>query len=305
MKKILFITLSFLLSFYTLAQESIDILTISGRYGFPQEYTDIPNEKATEIGSMIGLTVPIKFNEKTIWYTNITNFNWNISTDADFPSEIANPIKLSGFILRTGLIKRFGDGQGIQALIAPRFMSDLNSPEGNHFQFGGLLMYEKKYHDGLNMAFGLMYNQECFGSYFVPLVNLNWKLSDKWSLNGLLPIYLKASYKVSDKFVTGFSHFGLITTYRLGTPEYKNDYIERSSIDLSWFGRYKLAGKIFAEYRIGYSLAREYAQYTEDQKVDFAIPLVAFGDERTAKNFEFNNGPVVELRLVYNVPIPD
>ena len=56
--------------------------------------------------------------------------------------------------------------------------------------------------------------------------------------------------------------------------------------------------------RFGQALGRKYSQYASDQKVDFAIPLVAFGDNRTQKNVNFGGGLIAELRLVYSVPIP-
>jgi hypothetical protein len=38
--------------------------------------------------------------------------------------------------------------------------------------------------------------------------------------------------------------------------------------------------------------------------VNFAIPLVTFGDDRVAKNVTFNDGMILTLKLVYNIPFP-
>ena len=85
-------------------------------------------------------------------------------------------------------------------------------------------MYEKLFSDKLKMGFGAMYNQEFFGPYLVPLINLNWQINDHWSITGLIPVYAKIKYKVSDRLNVGLSHFGLTTTYRLGEVDYIEDY---------------------------------------------------------------------------------
>ena len=120
----------------------------------------------------------------------------------------------------------------------------------------------------------------------------------------MLPIYAKVNYRVTDNLTAGISHFGLSTTYYLGNEDYQGDYIERFSIDPCLFARQRLFGNLYAEGRIGHSLSRKYKQYAGDDKISFAIPLVAFGDDRTLKNVRFDDGIIMELRLVYNILRP-
>lgn len=284
-------------------QETLDVLTISGRYGSPQPYDSIYKGKASESGLMASLVAPIEMNERSIWYNSLNYFYFHVGNDEEMPADIANPIDVHGFILRTGLYHKFSKQRGIQIFLAPRFMSDFKNVDIDHFQMGALALYEKRFREGLKMGFGAMYNQEFFGPYFVPLVNLDWQISNKWSIVGLFPIYGKIKYQVNERLSTGLSHFGLITTYRLGSQEYEGDYMERKSIDESLFARYRLFGDIYIEGRVGYALGRSYAQYEADQKVDFSIPLIGFGDDRVQKNVSFNDGLIASLRLVYSVPI--
>ena len=307
MKNLIFISI-LILGFSAHAQENtqetLDIFTISGRYGFPQSYDSVYDGKAKEYGVMIDLKAPIKMSEKSIWYNSVNYFYWHVGNDEVMPAEEVNPIDLHGIILRTGLYQKFSKERAIQIFLAPRFMSDFQSVDGSHFQMGGLVLYEKRFKEDLKMGFGAMYNQEAFGPYLVPLVNLDWQISDRWSIAGLFPIYGKVKYKINERLNVGWSHFGLITTYRLGGEAYEGDYMERQSIDETLFARYKLGGNIYVEARMGYALGRSYAQYEEDQKVDFSIPLVGFGDNRIQKNVSFHDGAIASLRIVYAVPIP-
>ena len=285
-------------------QETLDLVTISGRYGFPSSYDSIYDGKAKEYGAMIGLVAPIEISEKSIWYNSLNYFYSHVSDDEIMPTDIANPINLHGIILRTGLYEKFSKDRGIQIFFSPRLMSDFQNINGTHFQYGGMILYENRYSDKLKMGFGAMYNQEFFGPYLVPLINLDWKLSERWSISGLLPIYAKIKYEINERLNVGFSHFGLATSYRMGNIDYEGDYIERKSIDETLFARYRLVGDIFIEGRIGRTFGRSYAQYEADQKVDFSIPLISFGDNRVQKNVSIHDGWIANLRLFYSIPIP-
>jgi len=284
------------------AQESLDIVTVSGHFGSPKTYIADENSNfkgdATERGAMVNLVVPIVLNEKQIWYNSVNYMQWNVSNNETMPADIANPIQIHGLILRTGFIQKFENGNSIQAIFIPRLMSDFKNINGKHFQFGGTFIYEKIYNENLKIGYGALYNQETFGVNIVPLVNLEWKMSERWSMSGLLPIYSKIKYKVNDKLNLGIHHFGLVTSYRLGEEAYQNDYIERRSIDLGLFARYNLFGKIHVEGRYGYSFGRSYAQYDENDKIDLALPLATIGDNRTQKNANFNDGTYAHIRLV-------
>lgn len=305
MKKLLFILVFVLVFFPLFSQKSLDILTISGRYGLPQPFDELYSGEATESGTFLNFLAPIKISGKTVWVNSLNYFYFNVQGGEEIPDGIADPIKIHGFILRTGLYQKFDNGRGIQVLIAPRLMSDFNDLDKNHFQMGALFVYEKVFNEKLGMSFGAMYNQELFGPYLVPIVNLDWQFAEKWSINGMLPVYAKVNYKVGENLTVGFSHFGLVTSYYLGDPEYVGDYIERQSIDLSLFARQRIAGNFYLEGRLGRSFGRKYEQYAGDQKVDFGLPLITFGDNRTVKNVNIKDGILLDLRLVFNIVVPD
>jgi hypothetical protein len=104
-------------SFVT-AQETLDILTVSGHFGTPQPFeAESPyTGETTERGAMINLIVPIVLNEKQIWYNSVNYMQWNVNNNIDMADNIANPIKVHGLILRTGLIQKLSNGNSIQAV---------------------------------------------------------------------------------------------------------------------------------------------------------------------------------------------
>jgi hypothetical protein len=303
MKRIVLSIISLMVASFVTAQSNLDILTISGRNAFSTEFDSIVPGQAKETGGFVGLTVPVPINKKTIVYNSLNYFYFHVDNILD--SNSSGSVSLHGFILRTGIVQRFGNGQSIQLLFSPRYMSDMKGGGADNLQLGGLAMYEKKFNNNLTMGFGAMFNKEFFGSYLVPLVNLNWNITEKLSIAGMLPVYAKIKYKVTEKLTAGISHFGLTTSFGLNETPFKDDYIERQSIDLALFGNYNIAKNFYLEGRFGKSMSRCYKQYASDQKVDFAVPLKMFGDSREIKNIRFKDGMFMELRLIYSIQISD
>jgi len=287
----------------SLAQSSLDIFTASGRFGFPQQVGEPIKGTNYEYGGLVNLKAPILLSKKTIWYNDLTYVYSFVQSDAELGVGVANPLELSGFIFQTGLVQSINDKQKLQLFFAPRFMTDFEQVNSANWQFGGIALIEHKYSDNLTMRFGLLYNQEMFGPALTPLIYIDWHISDKWSIIGMAPIYVKVNYKVNENLTAGFSHFALITSYRLGNPAYLNDYIERGSIDLTLFVRQRIWDNVFVEARAGFAVDRYYEQYSEDQKLDLKVTLINFGDNRIPKNVMMKTGPVANLRLVYNLPL--
>ncbi len=291
------------LPFALSAQSSIDLLTLSGSYGFPSAYQNPLNGKATEWSSLINLKAPIVINDKTIWYNDFTYTGHSISHDIDpEPAGMLTSMKLHAFILQTGINQKISDRNGFQVLFVPRYTTDFQGSSRKNWQLGAIGLYEHRISQRLLMRFGVMYNGELFGPLLVPLIYLDWQLN-RWSITGLMPISLKVGYRINDRLSAGYNHFGFITTYTIHQPEFDTDYIERNSIDEALFVRWKLMGNLYLETRLGYSLGRVYAQYDQNHKMDLRLSIVDFGDNRMQKNINFNSGPVASLRLVYNLPL--
>ncbi len=284
-------------------QETIDLVTVSGRYGVPSVYQQIPGQ-ATESAFLANAKLPLQFSENTIWLNNLT---YNYSQINHNPAALGVEIpqtRLHGFILQTGLVQRFDKKRAVQLLFVPRFMSDLQTPGADAWQFGAIGLYEHRFNEKLRLRFGAMYNQEMSGPLLVPLIDVLWKMSDRWSITGLLPIYGKVKYQANERFSTGLAYFGLITSYALSEPFAGDTYMERTSIDFTLFGRWRAFGNIHVEGRLGYAIDRNYEQYLKAENIDLRVSILKIGDNRGEPlNTTFRDGPIAELRLVYNLPI--
>jgi hypothetical protein len=287
-----------------LGQERIDLLTLETRWGSPARYDDFSG-RAQEAGLFLNAKLPLVVNDKTVWFNNVTYTRSSVSNDFEDADISADDYHLHALIMQTGLVQKLKNDRAIQLLFVPRYMSDFNNPGAGAWQFGAIGLYEKRYHENLRLRYGFLFNQEKAGPLLVPLVDVLWQFRPKWSLSGLLPIYGKLNYHASEDLTVGISHFGLITSFDLG-DEASGTYMERTSIDLSLFSRYRLFGNVFAEGRIGYALDRNYEQYDEGEKIDLRISILRIGDNRGEPlNPTFADGFIASMRLVYSIPIPE
>ncbi|MEQ8473128.1 MAG: DUF6268 family outer membrane beta-barrel protein [Marinoscillum sp.] len=275
---------------------------MSYRYG-PAQSMENGLGSATEQVLFLNAKLPIVLNQQNIWYNDLTYQGSYVNYSDDVTTEPA--IGLHQFILQTGWVRKLNEDQAFQVLLVPRLMSDLEHIDGDHFQFGGIGLYEQRFSDNLLMRFGGMFNTDRFGPMFVPLIYADWNISTKWFLIGLVPIYSKIGYRMTERMTIGVSQFGLITSFQMGDPAFNDDYIERKSIDLSVFVRYQVTGNIYLEPRVGYAVGRSYRQFNSGDQVDYRIAILTVGDSRTQQNTSFDPGIIFDLRFVYNLPVPD
>jgi len=295
-----------ILSASLFAQNRFDIFYFSGNYNF-MESTDVNPDKNIETSVMSNLSLPIVLKDSSIWFTSIDYQYFSVKNEYNvLDGSLIPPVdqfNLHGVILRIGYIHYFNSTQSLQVLFAPRLMTDFTANFSNSLQLGGILMYEKIKNDDLIWRIGVLYNEEFFGTYIVPVLYLDWNVTSKIKLKGLLPVYGKIYTKPSEKLSYGMHFIGLTTSYRINEPGYKNFYVDRRSIDISAFTNVHLWDNIFLEARAGYSLRKDYGLFAENDKMVLGLPLVDIGDDRTQLNEEFGGSPFLHLRLTYSIPV--
>lgn len=98
-------------------------------------------------------------------------------------------------------------------------MNDSSIGKKTKVQVSGAFIVSKKSNDKLTWKLGIYINNELFGLFVIPLAGIDWKISARNNLFGVLPGNLTYEHKINDHFYYGANFRAITNSY--GT---KNGY---------------------------------------------------------------------------------
>lgn len=245
----------------------------------------------------VDLTVPIKINERL-----------SLISGAQFES-IQTKIFAEGHVkifgsstVKLGVNKQFNGNWSGTMILLPKVASDYKNLSSNDFQIGaiGILKYKKS--NNLNYKFGLYYNSELFGPFFVPMVGMYYvSANKKFETNIMVPLQADANYKLHPYVSIGCNFNGQIRSYHLTdiSPAYHSTYIARSTNEFYGYLKFNVTKNLSIQTKIGASVGRSYRVYDENDKVTFGLPATFIGAKRQQLNSNFSNGLIFQATLLY------
>lgn len=252
----------------------------------------------------LDLNLPIVLNER---YTFLTGFTFG-SSSARVYSQSDRISSVYTVLLKLGMNIKHTEKWTGTYLFMPKLSSDLKEIDRDDFQFGGLVLIDYKKREKFKYRFGLYYNSELFGPYFVLLLGLYYKSNnDKFEINATLPVWLDLNYKLSSWFKVGSNFSGLTRTFNINDPQFaeNGEYLVKQSNELFLYGQFEIQKSIIIQAKIGYSIGRRYSIYDVKDQVGFGLILFRFDDNRDQLNSEFADGLIFRARLIYRFPISD
>ena len=297
MKSGLVIILCLLYSFvYT--QNYLDIANLS--------YTNTPNNSFENSNTKtsieeyaLELNFPIKLNEKTVILTSFYGNKTNLQLDNNASNESLNVVGLG-----LGINKTFNDKWSSTILVFPKLAADKLSFSGDNIQLGFLALFTNKKREDLKYKFGVYANTENYGLLVVPLFGLYYlSPNQKFETNLNLPIIADANYRIGNKTWLGMKFDGLGTTYNLTAQNYSSNgaYVSKVSNELVSYFRFQLSKSVHLNTKIGYAISRSYGIYDTNDKVDWSLASIYFGDNRTQLNTNFKDGALFKIELLYRL----
>jgi hypothetical protein len=119
-------------------------------------------------------------------------------------------------------------------LVIPKIAgADLSASFSNVFQLGVYSLFTVTESDKFRYKFGLYYNKEFFGNFFIPLFGIDWKVTDRFLIYGTLPNSMKFSYALApSKISAGVAFRSLTRSYR---GEDVNTFVRYNELQLKGF----------------------------------------------------------------------
>lgn len=242
----------------------------------------------------------------------VTNYNASFFIPKKFANDNMFLFRLSGELLQLGKkepyenLYAFSAQAGFQFvsknkkwkagfMAMPKISSDCQDHfSKNDFQYGGTGLFTYVANDtALKIKFGLYYNRECFGNFFVPLAGIDWKVNEQLSIYGILPNNMRVEYKISKKFYAGIAYKNYQRSYRLELDD-DDDFVRvRESQAKVFFDFFVWKhALLFAD--VAYMLKYSFIQYDE-QNVNEVHPSAVYAPMKN--NLLFTVGFAYRLRL--------
>ena len=255
MKKIILLSFITLIKVVLYSQPYLDLVKLN--------YTYSPlngvNDKKSPLQSNFftaDVTLPIelkKGGDAIIINPFFTNNTGEVST-TDF--HVTSKALLLGF-LKKDIFPRWN----LLSTFIVRRNTEVDIETDDNWQYGGIILATWKKNEDVSFKFGMYYNREFFGNYFMALVGLDWKIDSKNNLFGVLPGYMIFEHKVASKFYYGFAFHAFTNSYReqiIDPLSGGSNYLRIDDNPLGIYADTYLSKKIVLSAEAGYTILRRY-----------------------------------------------
>ncbi|MBC7694975.1 MAG: hypothetical protein H7141_05945 [Burkholderiales bacterium] len=294
------LTLQFIIVINTHGQNYVDLVKLNASTT-PLNTFDSSRSQSVLNEYGADLSLPIKLNEKTAFLTGAIYENINTKL---FPDEAMQ--SLSGITLKLGVNHNFNEHFSTTMVLLPKLATNFGTLTQKDMQLGGIALFKYAVNKNLNYRYGLYYNAERFGPFFVPLLGVYYLSNNtRFELNVMLPLSADMNYRLIKFMSIGANFFGQTRSYHVSniSPGLKSSYVVRVTNELYGYLKFTLPKNIILLTKCGYSLGRKYRVYHDDDKTDLAFPLTYINDHRRQLNKTFSDGLLFQAVLIYRLPL--
>lgn len=202
------------------AQPFADIVSYNNQ-NFFSHYNDSANSPVYIQDNLLNLFLPVKFKNDNVLIIRLNSEKAIVQRDgpASFTENLFSISMPLGFVLVSENKKWKYTG-----IVIPKINSDLRDDLDHDFQYGGIALVTYVRKSNLQIKFGMYYNREFWGNFFLPLAGVDWKINDRWQIYGVMPSNFRLEYKVSKNWNTGIGWRSFQRSFRL-SANFNNDFV--------------------------------------------------------------------------------
>ncbi len=202
------------------SQPFVDILAYNNQ-NFSSNYKDSSNDPVFIQDNFLNLFLPVKFGKGHVFLFRVNSEKLVINRGDEIKSSyqlysLSAPVGLQ-LASKNAMWKYTG-------IFITKINSDFKDDLSKDLQYGGIGLITRVVDPDLQIRFGLYYNKEYFGNFFMPLAGIDWKINNKWQMYGTMPSNFRVEYKLSKTWNTGVGFRSFLRSYRL-SGIYGNDFV--------------------------------------------------------------------------------
>jgi hypothetical protein len=292
------ITLFLFASSLVYSQDYVDLFSINFAHSNPTNYEN-STEKTSINNFETAFTLPIIQSEK---YVYITGIDFNKNSVALFPNSINSLITTR---LKAGINIKYSERWSGTYLFLPKIASDYITISKEDFYVGGVLLLKFKQKKNLIYKFGIYASSEAYGLFLTPIANMYYKSpNNSFEMNLTLPTDFDFNYRIASATKIGMDYIAIGKSYKLTTANVRATYAENNSLQFSVYVQNNSINKnVNMRLKTGIQI-NDYNVYPIDQKIDYRISALKFGDNRTQLNSKLSNSVYFMAEAIYRFDIP-
>jgi hypothetical protein len=226
----------------------------------------------------LSTTIPLQLKNKDAIILSPYYENWNLSL-LDSGS-----YNVRGWVMSLSFFKNIPNTKwAILPTFIIRSNKELYKTTSANLQVGVAIIASYKKQANLTYKFGVYYNKEFFGNFFIPLAGIDWRINETNNLFGVLPGNLIWEHKVSKSFHYGGIFRAITNSYRLangriGLQADKKNYLRIDDNQVAAFADVYLTSHVVLNAEIGHSVSRKFrAGYKENKS---AVSRVIYDNDK-------------------------
>lgn len=313
----LFFLCTIALSHTALAQDYVDLFRVQASTTnlneFKNDTSGLKNPRTPVEEFGVDLTLPIKLNDK---FVIISGYSFDQLRLYTYPHNLAiDATKFRMHSIKAGLNWQHNDTWSGQYLVLPKTTGSFSNLDKNG-QISALALLKRKKKDNLFYRYGLYYNSEFFGPFFVPLLGVWYRSPNKkFEMNWTLPVWADMNYTWKKWFTTGMNFSAFVRSFYIPNqhlfatnkpPNFPSEqYMVKASNELFLYTQFNIKKSFIIQTKVGHSIGRSFRHYEYGDRVDWGFSAFRFGGDRTQLNPDIKDGLIFQVRFIYRYWIKD
>jgi hypothetical protein len=168
------------------------------------------------------------------------------------------------------LQKSFSKKYALIASFIPTLSSDFKDISSKDMIYSAAVLLKVRSSDKFSYSLGATFSKQFFGTVLIPLVGIDWNITDKLNFSGTLPVAEKLTYRLNNKSAIGINtDFGIGGgSYRL-SKEMNDAYLQIQQFRTTLFYDYAISRNFTITLSGGYNFKQQLDLYSKDQKVNW------------------------------------
>lgn len=199
-------------------------------------------------------------------------------------------------------LHKLNDKHNIILFIQGGIFSDMKdiSEEDLRRTFG--VRYTSKHSDKFRSGFGLAYSKQFFGKQITPIIELNYRFSDKLQFYGLIPVRQRLEYTISRKSKTGIDINADVISYRLSASSEASRYMRIAQWAGAIYYRYNFYANWNINVGINMAVQQRFELYDKVSSSNWTLFSKTLGGKPTPVYRADQHGLQLQLSIGYALP---